>query len=59
MNGLFRDPRTTVGGLIALIAVIGLLIHSLDLAGAVTILGIAGAWIGISGKDSRGGGPQG
>lgn len=49
---MFKDPKTTIGGLIALATVVGLLAHQLDLTAAITLLGIAATWIGISGKDS-------
>ena len=50
---MLENPRTTFGGLMALATVIGLLAHWIDLATAVALLGIAGAWVGITGKDSK------
>jgi hypothetical protein len=55
MKTLFGNPKTTVGGLIALAAVAGLLAHSIDQSTAMVLLGLAGAWMGIVAKD---GGPQ-
>jgi hypothetical protein len=51
MRFLFRDPKTTFGGVIAFGAVAGLLAHQLDLTASVALLGIAAAWIGVTGKD--------
>jgi hypothetical protein len=51
MKAFFGSPRTTAGGIIALAAVMGLLIHSIDLTAAVTLLGVAATWIGITGQD--------
>lgn len=51
MKALYDNPRTSVGGIIALAAVVGLLTRVLDLTAAVTLLGVAATWIGIAGKD--------
>jgi hypothetical protein len=50
---MWRDPKTTVAGLICLAAVGGLLGHLIDLPTCVTILGIAGGGVGILAKDTR------
>lgn len=49
----YKDPRTTIGGLVALGAVAGLVFHAIDLTAAVTILGLAATWIGVAGKDGN------
>jgi len=49
---MFRDPKTTFGGIVCILAVIGLLFHKIDLSACVTILGIAGGVIGFASKDS-------
>lgn len=49
---MIKDPKTTFGGLICLLAVLGLLFHKIDLSACVTILGIAGGVIGFASKDS-------
>jgi len=49
---MFRDYKTTFGGAICILSVLGLLFHKIDLNACVTILGIAGGVIGFAGKDS-------
>ena len=49
---LAKDPKSTIGGLIALLSVFGLLTHRIDITTALTVLGIAAGWIGITAKDS-------
>lgn len=51
MKSFFADPRTTTGGLIALTAALGLLLRIVTLSESVTLLGIAGAWIGFNSGD--------
>jgi hypothetical protein len=50
---MFRDPRTTIGGIIAAAAVLGLFCQWIDTRAAIELIGVAGAWVGISGKDSK------
>ena len=49
----YKDPKTTIGGLIALTAVIGMLTHQFDMTAAITLLGLAATWIGIASKDGN------
>jgi hypothetical protein len=49
---MFKDIKTTVGGLICLAAVIGLLAHWIDINACVVLLGIGGSAIGFASKDS-------
>jgi len=51
MKALYHNPRTSVGGIIALAAVVGLLGHAIDTNAAVTLLGVAAALIGVTSKD--------
>jgi len=49
---MFKDPKTTIGGLICLGAVAGLLAHWIDINACVVLLGIGGSAIGFASKDS-------
>ena len=51
MKTLTRDPKTTIGGLIALAAVFGLLAHKIDINAAVVILGVGTTLLGVVAKD--------
>ncbi len=54
---MFRDIKTTIGGLICLAAVVGLLAHLIDINACVVLLGIGGGAIGFASKDSTGASP--
>jgi hypothetical protein len=49
---LLANWKTTVGGLLALGAVGGLVSHSIDLQTTIAVLGVAGAWVGITASDA-------
>jgi len=49
---MFKDPKTTVGGLICLAAVVGLMAHWIDINACVVLMGIGGSAIGFASKDS-------
>jgi hypothetical protein len=51
MKNLFTDPKTTIGGLIALAGVI-IIIANKDLKTGLSLIGLAASWIGIASKDS-------
>lgn len=45
--------KTTIGGLVALVAVGLLALHQINTQDAVLILGVAGGWIGIASADAN------
>lgn len=49
---MFRDIKTTIGGLICLAAVVGLLAHWIDVNACVALLGFGAAAVGFASKDS-------
>lgn len=50
MKPYLTSWQTTVGGLIALSGVFGLLFHSIDLSTAVVLIGIGATWVGVASK---------
>jgi len=49
---MLRDYKTTIGGLICIAAVVGLLAHWIDINACVVLLGFGGGCIGLASKDS-------
>lgn len=50
---MWRDPKTSVAGLICLAVTVALIFHKIDLPTCVAILGICGGAIGITAKDGE------
>lgn len=50
-DSIVRDPRTTIGGIVALAIVAMLWLKIVTATEALSVLALAGGWIGISAKD--------
>jgi hypothetical protein len=50
---MFTDIKTTLGGLMALVALGLLIFHKLSTQDAVYLIGAAASWIGITGADAK------
>lgn len=53
MSILGSNPKTNIGALLVLGVIVLLAIHAIDVTVAISLLGIAGAWIGFSAKDDN------
>jgi uncharacterized membrane protein len=47
------NPKTTIGALVALGAVVALIIGKISTDVAVVVLGVAGTWVGVTAKDAN------
>jgi hypothetical protein len=53
MQKWVNSPKTTIGGLIAVVALACMWTGKMNTNEAMTILGIAAIWIGVSAKDTN------
>ncbi len=49
----YNSPKTTLGAVVILAVLAMLWCHRIDTAGAVTVMGLGGAWIGVNAQDSK------
>lgn len=51
-----KNPKTTIGGIV-IVAALGMMwTHAVDVPTAMSLIGLAGAWIGVAARDGQDGG---
>ena len=56
MRALLNSPKTTFGGVVILAAVALLFIGKVTVEQAITLMGLAAGWIGLTSSDHKDGG---